>query len=148
MPVRASSRKAGYSNRADTGRLSAAEHRVRVPLEELRPRPLFGPRRQRDLLPVERKVRLPVVELVPQPAAHPHAMPAVDRDVAAMVRGTCLSPNSQIQDDDRDLAAAAAGRAEVIVTGDDDLLVLGEHQGTRILSPRGFLELPAASGTQ
>jgi predicted nucleic acid-binding protein len=39
------------------------------------------------------------------------------------------------------LATAVAGRADVILTGDDDLLVLGEYQGIRILSPRQFVEL-------
>jgi len=36
------------------------------------------------------------------------------------------------------LGAAKAGRAEVIVTGDKDLLVLGEYEGIIILSPRDF----------
>ena len=44
-------------------------------------------------------------------------------------------------DDDVVLATALAGKADVIVTGDDDLLVLKEFRGIRILSPRQFLEL-------
>ena len=44
-------------------------------------------------------------------------------------------------DDDVVLATALAGKADVIVTGDNDLLVLREFRGTRILSPRKFLEL-------
>jgi putative PIN family toxin of toxin-antitoxin system len=44
-------------------------------------------------------------------------------------------------DDDVVLATALAGKADVIVTGDNDLLVLKEFRGTRILSPRKFLEL-------
>jgi uncharacterized protein len=43
--------------------------------------------------------------------------------------------------DDVVLATALAGKADVIVTGDDDLLVLKELRGIRILSPRQFLEL-------
>ena len=39
------------------------------------------------------------------------------------------------------LATALAGKADVIVTGDDDLLVLKEFRGIRILSPRQFLQL-------
>ena len=39
------------------------------------------------------------------------------------------------------LATAVAGKADVIVTGDDDLLVLKTFRGIRILSPRKFLEL-------
>ena len=47
------------------------------------------------------------------------------------------------RNDDQVLAAALAGAADVIVTGDEDLLVLREFQGTRILTPRRFLELMA-----
>ena len=45
------------------------------------------------------------------------------------------------KDDDVVLATALAGKADVIVTGDDDLLVLKKFRGIRILSPRRFLEL-------
>jgi putative PIN family toxin of toxin-antitoxin system len=44
-------------------------------------------------------------------------------------------------DDDMVLATALAGKADVIVTGDDDLLVLKEFRGIKILSPRQFLQL-------
>ena len=43
--------------------------------------------------------------------------------------------------DDIVLATALAGKADVIVTGDDDLLVLKRFRGIRIVSPRQFLEL-------
>ena len=39
------------------------------------------------------------------------------------------------------LATAIAGKADVIVTGDEDLLVLKKFRGIKILSPRQFLEL-------
>jgi uncharacterized protein len=45
------------------------------------------------------------------------------------------------KDDDVVLATALAGKADVIVTGDDDLIVLNKFRGIRILSPRQFLEL-------
>jgi uncharacterized protein len=45
------------------------------------------------------------------------------------------------KDDDVVLATALAGKADVIVTGDYDLLVLEEFRTVRILSPRQFLEL-------
>ena len=38
------------------------------------------------------------------------------------------------------LATAVAARANVIVTGDQDLLVLGSFEGVAIVSPRQFLE--------
>ena len=43
-------------------------------------------------------------------------------------------------DDDLVLATAVGAAAEVIVTGDDDLLVLKSYAGIDILSPRRFLE--------
>jgi putative PIN family toxin of toxin-antitoxin system len=52
------------------------------------------------------------------------------------VVGVCRDP-----DDDVVLAAAIEGRAAAIVTGDDDLLVLGEYDGIVIVPPRAFVEL-------
>lgn len=43
--------------------------------------------------------------------------------------------------DDAVLAAAVEGRANAIVTGDDDLLSLGEYEGIVILTPRQFVEI-------
>jgi putative PIN family toxin of toxin-antitoxin system len=39
------------------------------------------------------------------------------------------------------LASAVAGRADVLVTGDQDLLVLGSKAPIRVLDPRGFWTL-------
>jgi putative PIN family toxin of toxin-antitoxin system len=44
-------------------------------------------------------------------------------------------------DDDHVLAAAVAGEADFIVSGDTDLLTLRDHRGIRILSPAAFLAL-------
>jgi putative PIN family toxin of toxin-antitoxin system len=52
------------------------------------------------------------------------------------VSGVCRDPA-----DDAVLAAAIEGRASAIVTGDDDLLALGEYMGIAILTPRAFLGL-------
>lgn len=43
-------------------------------------------------------------------------------------------------DDDVVLGTALAAAADVIVTGDRDLLVLGVYEGIRIQTPRQFLE--------
>lgn len=43
-------------------------------------------------------------------------------------------------DDDRVLACAAAGRVDVLVTGDHALLELASHAGIPILSPKDALE--------
>jgi uncharacterized protein len=45
-------------------------------------------------------------------------------------------------DDDHVLAAAVGASADLILTGDKDLLVLGAHQGIRIRSPRQFADAP------
>ena len=49
------------------------------------------------------------------------------------------APVSRDADDDVVLATAVAARADLIVTGDEDLLVIGLHGGIDIVSPRDFL---------
>ena len=56
-------------------------------------------------------------------------------EAPALPRAVCRDP-----DDDWVLATAVAGQADLIVTGDPDLLVLGTHEGVVILTPRQFLE--------
>jgi putative PIN family toxin of toxin-antitoxin system len=51
------------------------------------------------------------------------------------ITGVCRDPA-----DDVVLAAAVEGRADKIVTGDDDLLVLGDFQGIAMVTPRDFLD--------
>jgi len=48
---------------------------------------------------------------------------------------------SRDKDDDVVLATALTGKADVIVTSDEDLVVLKKFRGIRILPPRQFLEL-------
>ncbi len=47
--------------------------------------------------------------------------------------------------DDRVVACALAAQADYLVTGDDDMLVIGEYKGIRIVTPRRFLDLLAGS---
>ena len=44
-------------------------------------------------------------------------------------------------DDDKYVAAAIEARASFVVSGDADLLEIGEHEGVRIVNPRAFLAL-------
>lgn len=66
---------------------------------------------------------------------------ALYRRLSVWVEPAVLEPSiCRDPDDDWVLATALDGKAEAIVTGDEDLLVLGEHAGIPILSPRRFLE--------
>jgi putative PIN family toxin of toxin-antitoxin system len=51
------------------------------------------------------------------------------------------------EDDDMVIAAAVEGHACVIITGDNDLLVLKKHGKIKIASPRDFWELLRKGGT-
>ena len=50
------------------------------------------------------------------------------------------APVSRDADDDVVLATAVAAGAALIVTGDQDLLVIGRYNGIEIVSPRDFLK--------
>jgi len=69
--------------------------------------------------------------------------------VARVVRPTRL-PASACRDPDdvAVLGIAVAGKADCIVTGDADLLVLGEFRGIPIVTPRAFLTLGQAAAEE
>lgn len=52
---------------------------------------------------------------------------------------------SRDPDDDVIIATAVAGRCQLIVSGDKDLLVLKAHADVRIVSPRGFWSLEGST---
>lgn len=53
---------------------------------------------------------------------------------------TEVEPISRDPKDDHLLALAKHGKADLLVTGDQDLLVLKDHAGTRILKPADFFK--------
>ena len=58
------------------------------------------------------------------------------------------APVCRDADDDLVLATAVSARADRVVTGDQDLLVLQQYEGIRVVSPRQFLEwLDAGAGS-
>ena len=66
---------------------------------------------------------------------------AVRKDAELVSPAPLAKPICRDTDDDWVLATAAAGRVDVIVTGDKDLLVLKRFRSIPIVTPRGFLEL-------
>jgi putative PIN family toxin of toxin-antitoxin system len=60
----------------------------------------------------------------------------VERVIIQSVYNICRDPK-----DNKFLELAIDGKADVIVTGDDDLLVLDPFSQTRILTPSQFLEM-------
>ncbi len=55
--------------------------------------------------------------------------------IPGQIRGICRDPK-----DDMVLECAIGAGADVIVTGDKDLLTLGKYENIRVLTPRAFLE--------
>jgi putative PIN family toxin of toxin-antitoxin system len=74
-----------------------------------------------------------------------------DQDIQAVIglillRGEAVLPQERITacrdpKDDKFLEVAVAGEADVIISGDDDLLVLHPFAGIPILSPSAFLRM-------
>jgi uncharacterized protein len=114
---------------------------------------------------IERFLRASTFDLVMSPAirdevlgalAYPKVRKSLKRDVdpelwfedivllARMVAGDHqVTGVSEDPDDDTYIAAAVEGRCSYIVSGDPDLLTVGEHEGIRIVTPRAFLTLLA-----
>jgi putative PIN family toxin of toxin-antitoxin system len=103
------------------------------------------------------KRRLPACEVVTSPfllnelkeklsekfGVNPKTVPLLKlyEDQARVVAVVPLAePVSRDPDDDLVLSAALEGKAEVILTGDKDLLILKEFRKIKILSPRQFVE--------
>jgi putative PIN family toxin of toxin-antitoxin system len=95
----------------------------------------------------------PIVEEVLQALAYPKVQTAARSKtepelwfedivvLSQLVAGDVEAAVCGDPDDDKYVAAAIEGRAAFVVTGDPDLLTLGEHKGIRIITPRAFLDL-------
>jgi putative PIN family toxin of toxin-antitoxin system len=81
---------------------------------------------------------------------------ATVREIAALLRASAAFPDTAVDpppvavrdpDDAVILSEAVALRADVLVTGDKDLLEAGEVPGISILDPRGFWQLVRGEAT-
>jgi putative PIN family toxin of toxin-antitoxin system len=61
------------------------------------------------------------------------------RDALMVKLGTVNERVSRDPNDDKFIEAAVLGQCSFIASGDNDLLVIGEYQGIRILKPSEFL---------
>lgn len=69
-----------------------------------------------------------------------------------LIERSDVAPGKQILEgvsrdikDNKVLACAVEAKADYVVTGDEDLLVLKNYEGIRIVSPRDFLDIFAKS---
>jgi len=70
-----------------------------------------------------------------------------------VIHGEEVTPTSSVEvcrdpKDDKFLAVALHGEADVVVTGDDDLLVLDPFEGIRIIKPQSFMEMLSSAPPQ
>lgn len=100
---------------------------------------------ERVLREVRRALRVKL--RVPQPAVDEIEQFLRAQTVVAAT-GTRASVKVRDADDARILAEAVAGGADVLVTGDRDLLDLADRSPLRIVTPRGFWELLRAGPTE
>jgi putative PIN family toxin of toxin-antitoxin system len=68
-------------------------------------------------------------------------------DFVRFVHAPAITPISRDPKDDKVLACAAACAADLLISGDRDLLALGHFRNTRIVSPSTALALVAESGS-
>ncbi|TAH49079.1 MAG: putative toxin-antitoxin system toxin component, PIN family [Chloroflexota bacterium] len=65
----------------------------------------------------------------------------INRDAEIVEGERSIAPTSRDIKDDPVLASASDGHADYIVTGDRDLLALGEFEGITIVTPEQFLRI-------
>lgn len=67
---------------------------------------------------------------------------SIREDAILVQLGAIQVSASRGSDDNKFIETAVAGSAQYIISGDKDLLTLGEYDGVKILKPSDFLELP------
>jgi uncharacterized protein len=99
---------------------------------------------------VSRPTVLEMLEVLHRPALTARFRSLQGRDLstilgimadAEVVEVTDIPPICRDPGDDKFLATAAAAHADYLVSEDQDLLVLGEHEGTKIVRCAEFLEM-------
>jgi len=107
-------------------------------------------RQDRYLYLYSRDTLAEVVEVLERPRmVHKYRITPDKVDVLRdllVIHGEEVRPTSSVEvcrdpKDDKFLEVALHGKADVLVTGDDDLLVLDPFEGIRIVKPREFLEM-------
>lgn len=61
-------------------------------------------------------------------------------ELATWCPDASIEPICRDPDDDKFLALAVTGGADVIISGDDDLLDLGDYDGVPIMTPAAFMQ--------
>jgi len=77
--------------------------------------------------------RYPEIEITPILKSFPKK--AISISAPRLPHSICVDP-----DDDKFLACAVAGNAELIISGDKHLLDINEFQGIKIVKPRKFVD--------
>ena len=86
-------------------------------------------------------VREKLIKRIKLPAEAAGKIESFLKNNAELVTPAAIDPTVCRDVDDIDvLGAARAAAADFIITGDDDLLVLGEFSGTKIVTPRQYWE--------
>ncbi|MBE7440755.1 MAG: putative toxin-antitoxin system toxin component, PIN family [Spirochaetales bacterium] len=82
----------------------------------------------------KRKARMPAVQILRNIESIRGNAEIIE--IPVDVERVCRDAN-----DDAVIATAVHGQAQVLVTGDQDLLILKKHRGVRIINPRTFIAL-------
>lgn len=86
----------------------------------------------------ELKTRKKIAKVVPEVLFD--AFIRTFRNAAELILLSSIEPVSRDAKDDHILALAKHGKADLLLSGDKDLLVLKTYAGTRILSPSAFFK--------